>query len=185
MKINVVEDIIAERHNPLVTIVWSLVAIGFVLLLGGQVKYFFVEKYAQHKNYRGYLAGFCKLANCELPPREDPFKFTLTHTNIDFHPSYPGALRVTVKIVNEASFVQPYPSLQLTLTDRVGHVVGRRIFSPELYLPKERRNEVGQGELVTIILDLSRPHEKAVGFVVDIVTSEYDAVNISWFMPAF
>jgi len=97
--------------------------------------------------------------------------FTLTHTKIDLHPSYPGALRVTVKMVNEAGFAQPYPRLQLTLTDRAGRVVGRRTFSPDLYLPEERENQVGVGKLATIIFDLSRPHEKAVGFVVDIVTS--------------
>jgi len=39
MKINRVEALIAERHHPLVTVIWFLVAAGFVFLLGVQVVY--------------------------------------------------------------------------------------------------------------------------------------------------
>ena len=164
-----VDKYIKDRRNPVVTFVWFAVALIFLVLLGLQVKYFFVEKYSQNAQYRGYLAVFCKVAACELPPRIDPHGFTLTHTKIDLHPSEPGALRVTVKLVNEANFAQPYPSLQLTLTDRVGRVVGRRTFSPEYYLPADKPNMLGRGELAALLFDLARPHEKAVGFVVDVV----------------
>lgn len=167
---NGVNEYISDRSNPLMTFTWTLVAIAFVVLLGMQVKYFFVEKYAQNETYRKYLVGFCKIAKCDLAPRQDPFRFTLTHTKIDLHPTQLGALRVTVKLVNEATFSQPYPLLQLTLTDRVGRIVGRRTFSPEFYLQKGKPNMIDQEELASILFDLARPHEKAVGFVVDIVT---------------
>ena len=172
---NGVDELMGERKNPFVSFVWLLVTIGFVFLLGLQVKHFFVEKYAQHETYRSYLAAFCKVAGCELPSRQDPFKFTLTHTKIDLHPTQPGAIRVTVKLVNEAGFSQPYPYLQLTLTDKVGRVVGRRTITPALYLGKSTENMLGKGELASILFDLARPHEKAVGFVVDIVTDAYSS----------
>ena len=165
-----VDEYINDRTNPFVSFSWMLVTLIFVFLFGMQIKYFFVERYAQHESYRPYLVGFCKIASCQLPPRQDPFRFTLTHTKIDLHPSQPGALRVTVKLVNEAKFAQPYPLLQLTLTDRVGRVVGRRTFTPESYLINDQPNMLGQGELASLLFDLARPHEKAVGFVVDIVT---------------
>ena len=170
MSLQRVDRMIGYQSNPLATFSWIIVALGFVVLLGLQVKYFFVEKYAQDETYRPYLVGFCKLAQCELPPRQDPYKYTLTHTKIDLHPNYPGALRVTVKLVNEAGYAQPFPLLQLTLTDRVGRVVGRRTFEPGFYLPQNTKNMLGKGELASVIFDLARPHEKAVGFVVDIVT---------------
>ncbi len=125
--------------------------------------------------YRSYLEAFCTVAGCELPSRQDPYRFTLTHTKIDLHPTQPGAIRVTVKLVNEADFPQPYPFLQLTLTDKVGRVVGRRTFTPDLYLDKSTKNLLGKGELASILFDLARPHEKAVGFVVDIVTDSYSS----------
>jgi predicted Zn finger-like uncharacterized protein len=173
MRGNGVNELISDRKNPFITFVWFVVAAAFIALLGLQVKHFFVEKYAQYEEYRPYLSAFCKVADCELPPRQDPYKFTLTHTKIDLHPTQPGAIRVTVKLVNEADYSQPYPFLQLTLTDKVGRVVGRRTFTPDLYLEKSKQNLLGKGELASILFDLARPHEKAVGFVVDIVTDTY------------
>jgi predicted Zn finger-like uncharacterized protein len=167
---NSVDKYIADRKNPFSSLAWLAVTVMFVVLLGAQVKYFFVEKYAQDESLRSYLSAFCGIANCSLPPRKDPFKFTLTHTKIDLHPAQPGAIRVTVKLINEAGFAQPFPHLQLTLTDRVGRVVGRRTFSPDLYMDHNPDQLLGKGELASILFDLARPHEKAVGFVVDIVT---------------
>lgn len=166
-----VDKYIKERRNPLIGFVWFSVVAVFLFLLSLQVKFFFVEKYAQHDQYRSYLSLFCQVAGCELPPKRDPFKFTLTHTKIDLHPTQPDAIRVTVKLINEAKFAQPYPDLQLTLTDRVGRVVGRRTFPPNLYLSENLDQLLGKGELASILFDLSRPHEKAVGFVIDIVNS--------------
>lgn len=173
MSNNRVEHYINDNANPFVTFIWLMVVAGFVFLMGMQVKYFFVERYAQDQTYRKYLVGFCKIAGCDLAPRQGSFEFTLTNTMIELHPSEPGAMRVTVKLVNEAKFAQPYPRLQLTLTDKAGRVVGRRTYSPELYLANGNdnvsENLVGQGELVSIVFNLARPHEKAVGFVVNIV----------------
>ncbi|NKB77350.1 MAG: DUF3426 domain-containing protein [Gammaproteobacteria bacterium] len=171
MRANGVDEYIGKRSNPLATIVWSLVTIVFIFLLGVQVKYFFVEKYEQHETYRKYLVGFCKVAGCDLSPRREPYSFTLTYTKIELHPQQPSSLRVTVKMVNEAQFSQPYPDLQLTLTDRVGRVVGRRIYSPDLYLPAEKQNLIDPGSLREVVFDLLRPHEKAVGFVVAVSVS--------------
>jgi len=165
-----VDHYIADQPNPLVNIFWSLVSIAFVILLGLQVKYFFVEKYAQDDRYRSYLGLFCKIAQCELSPRRDAYRFTITNTRIDLHPEEPGALRITVKLLNQAKFTQPFPELQLTLTDRVGRVVGRRTFEPEFYLAVAQRRQLASGELGTVTFDLAHPHEKAVGFVVDVVT---------------
>lgn len=169
INMNGVDDYLNPRPNPLVSALWGLVALGFLLLLGGQVRYFLVDKYAQDETYRPYLAGFCEIAACQLPPRRDAARFTLTHTQIDLHPHTPGALRVTVKLVNEATFAQPYPDLELTLTDQDGWVVGRRTFAPRHYLPRQQPNQLASGELAAIRFDLARPHEKAVGFEVNIV----------------
>ena len=166
-----VDEYIVDRPNPLMGFFWFLVCAGFVMLLGLQVKYFFVEAYAQDDRYRPPLALFCKVANCQLPPRRDPYRFAITNTRIDLHPQEPGALRVTIMMINQAEFHQPYPQIRITLTDRVGRVVGRRTFGPEFYLSTRKDNVLKSGELGTLEFDLAHPHEKAVGFVVDVVTS--------------
>ncbi|MGI9316464.1 MAG: DUF3426 domain-containing protein [bacterium] len=164
-----VDQFIMDRPNPLASILWFFISAAFVILLGLQVKYFFVERFAQDERYRSYLSFFCKIAQCDLPPRRDAYRFTITNTRIDLHPDEPGALRITVKLLNQADFEQPYPELQLTLTDRVGRVVGRRTFEPEFYLSAGQHPQLAPGELGAVSFDLARPHEKAVGFVVDVV----------------
>ena len=163
-------EIIADRSHPLATSIWFLVMSGFVLLLGVQIRVFFIPLYAQDESVRPYLDVFCKIADCRLPLRKDPDRFTLTHAKISLHPTQPGSIRIAVKLVNEAEYAQPFPDLRITLTDQVGWVVGRRTYSPDLYLEKDMKNLMGKGELASVNFDLAMPHEKAVGFEVDIVS---------------
>ena len=169
---NRVKDYTGHHRSSLMTLVWVLVSAGLVFLLAVQAKPLVVEKYAQHGEYRQYVAAYCRLAGCELPPRIEPSRIVVTYTKIDLHPTQPGALRFTIKMVNQAPFDQPYPKLQLTLTDKAGRVVGRRTFSPELYLSSGSENRMTADALSTVDFYLSRPHEKAVGFIVDIVTAD-------------
>ena len=167
---NTAHEYIKDRSKPLATLVWFMASVGLMFLLSLQVKYFYVDKFAQDQSLRKYLAGFCKIASCELPPLKSPDLFALTYTKIDPHPNQPDALRVTVKLFNKAAYSQPYPDLRITLSDRAGRIVGRRSFRPDSYLATGSENMVGEGELISLLFDLARPHEKAVGFAVDIVT---------------
>lgn len=170
MSKNTAHEYIKDRRKPLIALAWCIASVGLLLLLSLQIKYFYVEKFAQDQSLRKYLIGFCKIASCELPPLKSPDLFALADTKIDLHPSQPDALRVTVKLLNRAGYPQPYPDLRITLTDQAGRVVGRRSFPPKSYLAAGSESMVGDGELVSLLFDLARPHEKAVGFAVNIVT---------------
>ncbi|MGI9311724.1 MAG: zinc-ribbon and DUF3426 domain-containing protein [bacterium] len=148
---------------------WTAAALGCLLLLGWQVEHSVLPKRAQDEGYRRHLATFCRIAGCALPPRSDAARLALTHTIAELHPRTPGAVRVTVKLVNHAEFAQPYPPLRLTLTDRDGRVVGRRVFQPSAYLRPGQRDSLDAGELGTAWFDLARPYRQAVGFEVDLV----------------
>ncbi len=167
---NTAYEYIKDRREPLITLAWCVAVVALFILLSLQIKYFYVEKFAQDQSFRSYLIGFCKIAGCELPPLKSPDLFALADTKIDLHPNQPDALRVTVQLLNRAGYSQPYPDLRITLTDRDGRVVGRRSFSPQSWLVAGSENMVGDGERVSLLFDLARPHEKAVGFAVNIVT---------------
>ena len=169
ISMNGVDAYIADRPNPLAGFVWFIVALSFLFLLGLQVRTYFVDRYAQDERFRPYLSLFCSVAACELPARRDTYSFSITHTRVELHPDVPGALNITVKLVNQAGFSQPYPDLQLTLIDRVGRVIGRRTFSPDSYLGTDEPNLLESGELASVDFDLVQLNEKAVGFVVEIV----------------
>ncbi len=167
---NTAHQYMNDRRKPLIKLAWCIVSVVLFLLLSLQVKYFHVDKFAQDQSLRKYLAGFCKIARCELPPLKSPDLFTVANTKIDLHPRQPDALRVTVKLINRAEYSQPFPDLQITLTDEAGRVIGRRSFPPQSYLATGSESMVGHGELVSLSFDLARPHEKAVGFSVHVVT---------------
>lgn len=169
INMNGVDADIADLPNPLAGIFWLLVTAGFVILLGLQINLYVVDRFAQNAQYRPYLDMFCNITRCAVPPRQDAYRFAIIHTSIELHPRQPGALRITVKLLNHADFAQPFPELRLTLTDRVERVVGRRSFKPSFYLLPKQLNQLNAGELGTLAFDLAQPHEKAVGFVVDIV----------------
>ena len=169
ISMNGVDDYIADRPNPLAAFCWFIVVVGFLFLLGLQVRTHFVDRYAQAERFRPYLSLFCRVAACELPARRDADSFSITNTRVELHPDEPGAVKITVKLVNRAEFSQPYPDLQLTLIDRVGRVIGRRTFSPDFYLDAAGRDLLESGEQVSVDFNLAQPHEKAVGFVVEVV----------------
>ncbi|CAJ2376322.1 MAG: putative Znf/thioredoxin_put domain-containing protein [Arenicellales bacterium IbO2] len=160
---------IAPRAGLAQVLLGAAAGLALVVALVWQVKGFFIDEYAQHEQYRRHLAAFCKFAGCKLPPRRASARITMMHTDIQLHPREPNAMRIIVKLVNEARFAQPYPDLQLTLTDRNGRVVGRRAFAPETYL-QGRGDVLQSGELGVVHFDLARPHGKAVGFVVEVVS---------------
>lgn len=166
---NQVNDLMADRKNPFSTIAWSTVTIAFLSILVVQIEAFAIPKYAQDSKYRPYLSAFCKIVRCTLPLYKDAANLTLMHTTIEFHPSEPGAVRIAVKLVNEAEHPQPYPEIQLTLTDKFGRVVGKRIYEPSVYLLGDAENIMNPGQLSSVFLDLAKPHENAHGFTVDVV----------------
>jgi len=166
-----IANLIADRNNSMSTMVWSIVSIALLSMLIMQIEAFAVPKYAQATKYRPYLAAFCKLIQCELPMFEDVENLKLIHTSIDPHPSQPDAVRIQIKLINEAEHPQPYPGLQLTLTDKFRRVVGKRIYEPSVYLPDDVENKMISGRLSMVILDLAKPHENAYGFAVDVFSN--------------
>ena len=165
-----VDSLIADRKSPLSIVIWGGVTLVFLFLLVLQVKTSVVPQYAQVSKYRPYLHAFCKVADCSLPLFRDAHRLTLMHTSIELHPNEPGAVRIKVKMINEAKHPQPFPDLQLTLTDKFGRVVGKRTYSPSVYLPEDMENRMEGGILSSVFLDLAKPHENAYGFTVDVVT---------------
>lgn len=163
-----VDDYITSRPKGLRNLWWGLLTLGIFILLVWQAKYILVEKYAQHQTYRRYLEVFCRVATCQLLPMQDTSLVILTSVAIDLHPVVPDAILVNVKLVNEAAFAQPYPNLQLTLTDRAGRIVGRRTFLPDDYLAEGQHNMLGIGEFGAVKLELAHPHKVAVGFSVNV-----------------
>ena len=76
------------------------------------------------------------VAGCEVPAVQnikDIEQLSSRLTPIDGS----GGLKVSAILASRSIIPQPYPALELTLTDRAGNMISRRVIPAKKYLPEE------------------------------------------------
>jgi predicted Zn finger-like uncharacterized protein len=149
-------------------------AIFFTLVLSALVVWQLTLRYwdtwNQNMSFRPALTQWCFVASCTVPPLRDIRMVDLVGTSIATHDEVAGALQVTIQLINRAEFSQAYPSLEISLTDREGEVVGRRTLQPREFLGIGRgESNLASRHLTSIVLDLADPPDAAVGYEVRII----------------
>lgn len=154
--------------KPIQSAAWVAAALILVAAVFWQLKQYYIADLAEVASLREPLEMICEYASCTVPPRTNIKRIDLVSTSVDPHPDTPGALRVSANLINRAKFVQPFPPLEVTLTDREGVVVGRRT-----YLPHEYRSapvgDMSPNVLERADLDLAQPEHSAVGYEIQLV----------------
>jgi len=154
--------------QPVKTVAWALGTAILVLLVVWQLKLFYFVDMAQSSTLRPVLESVCGVVGCSVPARSAAGKIELTSTRVAQHPDTPGAMRLTVSLINHAEFPQPLPPLELTLTEKTGQVVGKRIYLPAEYHGK-KPVLMKPREIETVFIDLAHPTTDAVGYEVQLV----------------
>lgn len=122
----------------------------------------------ENETLRPWLDALCQLTNCPMPPKRDPSKIELVDNMMQSHPRYQHSLLVTATLINRADYAQPYPIVEITMTDLQQRVVARRTFRPEEYLAGDFAGMSFTPNVeVPLMLELSDPGDKAVGFKFD------------------
>lgn len=160
-----------EARSKVPAVFWLLGCCVLAGLLALQAKAFYLDDIAQRPALRPAGKLLCLAMRCELPTAVMFDEYQIEQTKIAFHPDAPAAIRISTSVRNGAKIEQPFPDLQLTLTDKTGKIVGRRNFRPAQYLgPTFRAEKKLAPESVTIIdLDLAEPAQNAIGFEVELV----------------
>lgn len=118
--------------------------------------------------WRPRLQSLCERIGCVLPPWRELSALRLTSRDFRAHPSASGALLVTATFRNEAAFAQPWPLLEVSLSDLRGARIGARRFSAEEYLGRAPESPTLQaGQSVQLVLELVDPAEETVAFSLD------------------
>ncbi len=73
-------------------------------------------------------------------PKRLPEKVEMLNYNVFAHPNEAGVLLISGSIKNNAKHAQPYPSLEVSLTDAQSNLVGFSRFTPEEYLSNTTSN---------------------------------------------
>lgn len=145
---------------------WLILAIAILtLLLLLQLLLADRARLAGDARWRPLLASVCGALRCDLPPWREPGAFTLLQRDVRQHPGIAGALRVTATFRNDARWAQPWPRLQLTLSDVNGRPAGARSFDAAEYLGgTPGQPELASGETAAVAMDIMEPAPQIVAY---------------------
>ncbi len=162
--------LVTRRHRPHHGL-WALASVVLLMLLLGQLGFFYSSELARQPQLRPWIVRVCAQLNCTLPPPRDVSKIELAHGTVMPHPDYAQALFLDATLINRAEFVQPYPLLEVTLTDSNGQAVARRTFRPQQYLAPGRSatTDMPSNVAVPVGLEFTQPDARAVGYEIQVL----------------
>lgn len=148
------------------TLLWTIASLLLIALLGSQYLLSQREQFARHPELRPLLGQLCRVAGCTLPPLRNLADIELRSRNVFAHPNIPHALMITATMVNNASFPQPYPELQISFSNLEGRRVAMGRFRPAQYLPKDVNPHglMPIGKPVHISFSVNDPGEQALAY---------------------
>ncbi|WP_455204528.1 zinc-ribbon and DUF3426 domain-containing protein [Kaarinaea lacus] len=157
----------AQHHFALTG--WAIGSIGLMLVFLLQVVYFKHDDLGHVSTLRPVMEQFCKLMPCDLSLPTDVKRIELVSQDIRSHPKVKKALLVNTTIINNATFLQSYPGLQITFSDLNGQRVAMRRFRPHEYLAPSINIEGGMppNTPIQVELEMMDPGSKAVNFEFD------------------
>jgi predicted Zn finger-like uncharacterized protein len=150
------------------TFTYMLSNLMLVAALGTQYAYSHRIALQENETLRPWLDTLCQITACPLPPRRDLDKIELVDNMMQSHPRYQDSLLITATLINRADYVQPYPIVEITMTDLQQKMVAQRTFRPEEYLAGDIA-EMGftPNVEVALMLEVTDPGNNAVGFKFD------------------
>ena len=154
--------------KPAKVAAWMAATLFLLLASFWQLKTYYLSDLAEVTALRSSLETMCEYVSCSVPPRTNIKLIDLTSTSVNPHPVTPGALRVSVNLINRAKFAQRFPPLEVTLTDKGGDIVGRRTYLPHEYR-SDPPGDMPPNVILRADLDLAQPAQSAVGYEIQLV----------------
>ena len=145
---------------------WIIGSLVLMLSLIGQVVYFDRDELAKDASLRPGLIQMCELLGCTLSQPYDIAKIEIIGRDVRSHPTARNALVVSTTLINNASFVQPFPLLTMTFSDINGTKIAQRRFTPREYLHNDTDLAAGMTPdmPVRVELELVDPGKAAVNY---------------------
>lgn len=158
-----------RRPSARATAGWAFAILSLLALLVFQYVYFMRDDLARHPELRPWLEKLCAEMGCELAALRDLDAFEITYREVHSHPKAKDALLINATFVNKAPFTQPYPILQISLSDASGHMVALRRLQPAEYLGEgvDVKQGIPPQAPVHVVLEVLDPGRNAVGFQFD------------------
>lgn len=116
--------------------IWGLVSIFLLVVLTGQIVYLYrTELSIIAPGAKPYLEQYCLILNCTIPLPQQAELLSIESSELrNKTAQHPGLITITAIVRNRATFPQPFPAIELTLTDVQNRDLASRIFTPGEYL---------------------------------------------------
>lgn len=154
----------AERFWP-----WVFACTFLTLLLSSQLAWANRDTLIRDPQSGHWLRQICDAVPCHLPLVAAPAQLRLLASNVQTHPSVPGALIISLSVRNDAAFSQPYPVVSLTLSDAQGQRVAMRRLQPAEYLDDVQvlQRGLASGSSTALLFEVEDPGTRAIAFTFD------------------
>ena len=148
---------------------WLAACALLLLTLAGEVAWSDRAHWIDNAQVRAWLEPTCARLGCHLPLRHDPARLELLSRDIRPHPSVPGALIISATLRNDAAFAQPYPTVEIVLSDLDEKRIAMRRFFPHDYLGDSRTMAAGlaAGASTSMVFEVADPGKNAIAFQFD------------------
>jgi len=147
-------------------LVWKLAFIILLAITILNMAWTFREPLMENAKARHILVAAGLLEPVHPKTFRDVSLLHLVSRDMHQHPTRAGTLALSVTFVNRADRTQPYPHIEVTLSDSANAPLARRVFSPLEYLPQGSNTSRGLAPDVHVLalLEFTDPGSSAVGF---------------------
>ena len=147
---------------------WLPVLLTLVLLLGALLQTLFYLRTpiaAKWPVLRPHLVALCETLQCTIGLPRQAELLAIDDSDMQEDMERAGVIHLSATLINNASFTQAYPLLELTLTDAYDKPVVRRALTPAEYLPGEDTSQgILPGEAVQIAMALTANNAEVAGY---------------------
>jgi predicted Zn finger-like uncharacterized protein len=116
--------------------IWLLLfGLMLAILAGLQTIYYQRTKIAaEYPQFKPYLTQACTVLKCEINLPKNLDFFTIDDSDMQEDETHKNVINFSSLLINNASYTQAYPKIELTLTDTSDQPVLRKIIQPIEYL---------------------------------------------------
>jgi predicted Zn finger-like uncharacterized protein len=156
----------ARPYSTAATVAWSLAILALIAALFAEYVWFNQPELLQHQRYEPLTEKLCALTDCDHLQKRDPTRIEMVSRNVYTHPNEKEALMIATTLVNQASFAQPYPDVQIDFSNVRGELVASRRFLPEEYLQlgREYVDLLESGGQADFALEIRDPGRDAITY---------------------
>ncbi|OOY42772.1 hypothetical protein BOV91_05935, partial [Solemya velum gill symbiont] len=142
---------------------WHIAAGVLVLVLCVQLAWSFRDNPAVYKT----MASASEMLGMTPPMIRSPDELELTNRLFTRVENSDNLFDLHLTVANRAIWPQPYPTIELTLTDKYGISRVRQRIKPEAYLQNSDQGVIGAGEEVEISFLVESSSSDVVGFLLE------------------